>query len=88
MATKAELEEKLAALETENAKLAEELALATEAAAAAPAAAEPVKAPATCINCGQHRTPIEVVEDGRYHCPVCKHTWTDAEEQAPFRRRG
>jgi len=42
--------------------------------------------PKTCINCGAAAGGlIEVVKPGVYHCASCDHTWTLAEEQAPFR---
>jgi len=43
--------------------------------------------PGSCINCGQSATDaISVLVDGRYRCARCRHEWTPADEQAPFRR--
>ena len=46
-----------------------------------------IKPPRSCINCGRRGT-VEVLEDGRFYCTSCKHTWTTEEEQAPFRSLG
>lgn len=91
MATKAELEEALAAAEEKvevlEAQKAELVAL-LEAARASKAG--PPAVPGTCINCGQGRQPIEARpgEEGEgmiYYCPVCRHRWDDEEERSPFR---
>lgn len=54
---------------------------------AAPLTFDPDWKPGSCINCGQTNTDdLVVFAPGRYGCKRCKHKWTAAEEQAPFRR--
>jgi transposase-like protein len=86
MTTKAELEEQVRAQAGELEALKAEIEQLQEAALTAEAqAAVAPDVPTVCINCGQRRQPITVDGQG-YHCPVCHHTWTEADEQAPFRR--
>lgn len=89
--TKQELEDKVKALQAElEALQAENEALQAELdhIEEAREAREKISArlPKTCINCGQRRTPLQMTEDGRYLCPVCKHVWDEVDERAPFRR--
>ena len=43
--------------------------------------------PGSCINCGETTTDaVQVSADERFRCTRCRHEWTLAEEQAPFRR--
>lgn len=43
--------------------------------------------PGSCINCGETTTDaVQVIAIERFRCTRCKHEWTLAEEQAPFRR--
>ena len=43
--------------------------------------------PGSCINCGETTTDaVQVIAADRFRCTRCKHEWTLAEEQAPFRR--
>lgn len=56
-----------------------------------PLAPEPKPAkvwkPGSCINCGETTTDaVQVIAVDRFRCTRCKHEWTLAEEQAPFRR--
>lgn len=41
--------------------------------------------PGSCVNCGQVGFTITLIATDRYQCSQCKHVWTSAEEQAPFR---
>lgn len=41
--------------------------------------------PGSCVNCGQVGFTITLIATDRYQCSQCKHVWTPAEEQAPFR---
>jgi hypothetical protein len=43
--------------------------------------------PGSCLNCGETTTDaVQVIAPERYRCTRCGHTWTLADEQAPFRR--
>ena len=47
----------------------------------------PVWKPGSCINCGEATSEaVQVIAVERYRCTRCKHEWTRADEQAPFRR--
>lgn len=41
----------------------------------------------SCINCGNSGRTSYDAETGVISCAFCKHTWTTAEEQAPFRQK-